>query len=234
MPSPTPAPDPQQPQQQGEAVETTAASPSPPPPPPVALTPGPRASRFQDIYHKALRATVKANSYENFASCFPTPARHVPASLESVHRQLNAKLEEGATAEFNEIVREREAIKGLNELDRLVSEARRRKDNGESESAVPPHMMGADNLYQAHLAPYLQHAQDSLNAKLETTQSQNAELADKIISQRKEIESLLSGLEAVMADLEGSANASTQYSRENSLRQQSMQVDEDVQKSNAA
>jgi kinetochore protein NNF1 len=57
--------------------------------------------------------------------------------LESVHRQLNAKLEEGATAEFNEIIREREVIRGLNELDRLVGEARRRKSQGESESDVP-------------------------------------------------------------------------------------------------
>lgn len=104
---------------------------------PAAVTPGPRASRFQDIYHKALWATVKANSYENFAACFPTPARHVPASLESVHRQLNAKLEEGATAEFHEILKEREVVKGLNELDRLVGDARRRKDSGESESSVP-------------------------------------------------------------------------------------------------
>jgi hypothetical protein len=60
----------------------------------------------------------------------------VPASLESVHRQLNAKLEESASAEFNEIVREREVVRGLNELDRLVGEARRRKDRGEEEGGV--------------------------------------------------------------------------------------------------
>ncbi|QKX53009.1 uncharacterized protein TRUGW13939_00080 [Talaromyces rugulosus] len=221
---PSPAPD-DRPSQQAANDNTPSA--------PVAVTPGPRASRFQDIYHKALRATVKANSYENFATCFPTPARYVPASLESVHRQLNAKLEEGATAEFNEILKEREVVKGLNELDRLVGDARRRKDGGESESSVPPHMLGADGLYQAHLAPFLEHAQDSLNAKLETTQSQNAELADRIIAQRKEMESLLSGLEAVMADLEGSAKASTQYSKEHSLRQKSMQVDEDIKKRTA-
>lgn len=108
-----------------------------PPQAPQPLTPGPRASRFQDIYTKALRATLKANSYDNFASCFPTPARHVPASLESVHRQLNAKLEEGATAEFNEIIKEREVIKGLNELDRLVGDAKNRKSRGESENDMP-------------------------------------------------------------------------------------------------
>lgn len=95
-------------------------------------------------------------------------------------------------------------------------------------------MLGADGLYQAHLTPFLQHAQDTLKAKLETTQSQNAELADRIIAQRQEMESLLSGLEAVMADLEGSAKASMQYSKEHQLRQKSMQVDEDIKKRTAA
>ncbi|RAO69312.1 uncharacterized protein BHQ10_005324 [Talaromyces amestolkiae] len=204
------------------------ASPSPPPPAPVQLTPGPRASRLQDIYTKALRATLKANSYENFASCFPTPARHVPASLESVHRQLNAKLEEGATAEFNEIIKEREVIKGLNELDRLVGEARRRKSQEESESDVPPHMLDAEGLYKAHLTPYLQEAQVALSAKIETAQSQNAALAEKVLAQRKEIELLLSGLEAVMADLEGSAKTSTKYSKAHNLRQESLQIDEEM------
>ncbi|KUL87490.1 hypothetical protein ZTR_04592 [Talaromyces verruculosus] len=214
--------------QQNQNQQREGESLSPPPPAPIQLTPGPRASRLQDIYSKALRATLKANSYENFAACFPTPARHVPASLESVHRQLNAKLEEGATAEFNEIIKEREVIKGLNELDRLVGEARRRKSQGESESDVPPHMLDAEGLYKAHLTPYLQEAQVALNAKIETAQSQNAVLAEKVLAQRKEIESLLSGLEAVMADLEGSAKTSTEYSKTHNLRQESLQIDEEM------
>ena len=75
--------------------------------------------------------TLRANSYDNFATCFPTPARHVPRSLESVWRQLNAKLEESARAEFAEIMGERGVVGGLNELDRLVGEARLRKENDE-------------------------------------------------------------------------------------------------------
>ena len=109
------------------------ASPSPPPPAPVPLTPGPRASRLQQVFDQALARTLRANSYSNFSSCFPTPARHVPASLESVWRQLNAKLEESAKAEFEDIVRERDAVAQLNELDRLVGEARLRRDNHENE-----------------------------------------------------------------------------------------------------
>lgn len=109
------------------------ASPSPPPPAPVPLTPGPRASRLQQVFDQALARTLRANSYSNFSSCFPTPARHVPASLESVWRQLNAKLEESAKAEFEDIVLERDAVGQLNELDRLVGEAKFRRENHENE-----------------------------------------------------------------------------------------------------
>lgn len=109
------------------------ASPSPPPPAPVPLTPGPRATRLQQVFDQALARTLRANSYSNFSSCFPTPARHVPASLESVWRQLNAKLEESAKAEFEDIVQERDAVGQLNELDRLVGEAKFRRENHENE-----------------------------------------------------------------------------------------------------
>lgn len=50
--------------------------------------------------------------------------------MESVWRQLNAKLEESAKAEFEDILSERDAVRQLNELDRLVGEARVRKDRG--------------------------------------------------------------------------------------------------------
>jgi kinetochore protein NNF1 len=117
-----------------------AASPSPPPPAPIPQAPGPRASRLHQVFDQALARTLRANSYANFASCFPTPARHVPASLESVWRQLNAKLEESAKAEFEEIIAERDVVPHLNELDRLVGEARVRREqeeeNGHSERTV--------------------------------------------------------------------------------------------------
>ena len=93
-------------------------------------SPGLRASRLHQVFDQALARTLRANSYANFSGCFPTPARHVPASLESVWRQLNAKLEESAKAEFEEILEERDAVDHLNELDRLVAEAKVRKEKG--------------------------------------------------------------------------------------------------------
>lgn len=134
------APEPNNPSRDDE-------SPSPPPQPPIAQTPGPRVTRLQEIYAQALARTLRANSYANFAACFPTPAKHVPASLENVWRQLNAKLEESAKAEFEEILAERNAIAQLNELDRLVGEARARRDaaaaageNGNGEKERVPYV----------------------------------------------------------------------------------------------
>ena len=112
------------------------ASPSPPPPAPVPLTPGPRATVLQKTVNQALLRTLRAYSYANFSGCFPTPAKHVPASLESVWRQLNAKLEESARAEFEDIIHERDAIRQLNELDRLMGEARHRRDRGQGQGDV--------------------------------------------------------------------------------------------------
>lgn len=109
--------------------QPTAASASPTQPAPESQTPGPRASRLIQVFDQALARTLRANSYANFASCFPTPARHVPASLESVWRQLNAKLEESAKSEFEEVIAERQAVQHLNELDRLVGDARARRES---------------------------------------------------------------------------------------------------------
>lgn len=91
-----------------------------------------------------------------------------------------------------------------------------------------PHTLGADELYRAHLKPHLQNAQASLNAELNEVQAENARLTEKILEQRKEIDSLLSSLETVMGDLETAAKASTEFTRNNKLRQDSVKIDEEV------
>lgn len=88
--------------------------------------------------------------------------------------------------------------------------------------------MGADDLYQAHLARYLKDVQISLDSKIAQAQSENAEIAAKIRAQRQEIELLLSNLELVVNDIDGAAKASTTFSKENKLRKESQQMDREV------
>ncbi|KAJ5698302.1 Nnf1 [Penicillium macrosclerotiorum] len=214
-------------------AESNSRPPQQPPTTSASPPPGLRASRLHQVFDQALARTLRANSYSNFSSCFPTPARHVPASLESVWRQLNAKLEESAKAEFEEIIEEREAVKHLNDLDQFISEARaRRESRGENGDAPPPenapHTLGAEDLYKAHLTPYLQEAQTTLNDRLQATHTQNAELAQTVQAQRLEIEKLLSHLETVVTDIEGAATAASQFSKEHHIRQKAAQMDREV------
>ncbi|KIX01585.1 uncharacterized protein Z518_09311 [Rhinocladiella mackenziei CBS 650.93] len=186
-----------------------SASPSPPPQAPVASVPGPRAAALQKVFAGALSSSIKANSYANFSSCFPTPAKYCPTALEGVWRQLNTRLEEECLRDFEKILEERQVIEGLNQWDCMIDDARRRKHRAvEGEMPDRPlHTLSGDELYAAHLAPYLQQVTEELNAKVQKTQEDNAAMAAKINDQRAEIERLLNGVEWVVKDIEGSVNA---------------------------
>ncbi|KAL8674230.1 MAG: hypothetical protein Q9168_001354 [Polycauliona sp. 1 TL-2023] len=176
-------------------------SPSPPPQPPVAQTPGPRAAQFQKLFGDALNHTLRTCSYSRFSSCFPTPARFAPQTLTSIWQQITSKVEASAKKEFEDIMVEREVVAGLNELERLVAEAKSRQKNG-VEVSEPPHTLPPERLFLAHLAPYLTQTQTELEGELKRLQSENDELVDGIQSQQEDAERLVGGLEAFIADLE--------------------------------
>lgn len=116
-------------------ADHNSASPSPPPQAPIASTPGPRAAALHKVFTSALSASIRANSYENFSACFPTPARHCPTALEGVWKQLNTRLEEECMRDFEKILVERQVVDGLNQWDSMVEAARRRKNRAVEGSA---------------------------------------------------------------------------------------------------
>lgn len=105
-------------------------SPSPVAAPPVPLAPGPRATALTAAFTSALSRTLKTMSYPAFSACFPTPAAKASGILKSVHGQITAKIDESSKREFEDIMQERDVVRGLNELERLVTEARRRRETG--------------------------------------------------------------------------------------------------------
>jgi kinetochore protein NNF1 len=65
-----------------------------------------------------------------------------------------------------------------------------------------PHTLPPQSILSARLSSIHASQQSQLNARLQTTQSQNAILAEKLGSQRREIEDLLGVLDRVVRDLE--------------------------------
>lgn len=101
----------------------------------------------------------------------------------------------------------------MNSLDRLINEAKSRKTEAESKAPdgkaippVPPHTLPATDLLNAHLSPFLVDQQTALNSALRTVQTSNETLVATITGQRAEMEALVAGLEAVVKDLEKSAD----------------------------
>ncbi|KAK2629085.1 hypothetical protein QTJ16_002188 [Diplocarpon rosae] len=192
-------------------MATEPASPSPPPPAPTALTPGPRALAFSTLHSKTLSKTLSAISYPSFAACFPRIAEQAPAALKGMHSSMVSRLESFATEEFETILRERDVVGNLNRLEEVIREGRRgRKGGGEKEEegeggSWSPHLLPARSLLAAHTTPLHQSQQSQLNAKLQTTESQNATLAAEIRAQRAEIAALLALAETLVRDLEGAA-----------------------------
>ncbi|POS72555.1 hypothetical protein DHEL01_v209055 [Diaporthe helianthi] len=70
---------------------------------------------------------------------------------------------------------------------------------------TPPHMLPADAILAAHLAPHLASQQSQMNAKLQNTQAANVALWDEIQKQRAEVDELLGALERALADVDGAA-----------------------------
>ncbi|KAF1827922.1 Nnf1-domain-containing protein, partial [Dissoconium aciculare CBS 342.82] len=192
-------------------------------PPPTASAPGPRATALQKLYNDAVAHVLRVCNYGNFASCFPTPAAQVPGAVRNLHEQFTAKLGDVLRREFEGILFDRNVVPSLNELDRVVEEARRRKAAAVAEAAarrdgdddgggavqkpIPPHTLPARQLYISHLAPSLATYQAQMSERQDALGKENAELAERILRQRAEIGRLLGGLESVVRDLSGSVAA---------------------------
>lgn len=135
--------------------------------------------------------------------------------------------------DFDKILAERSVVEGLNQWDALMEDARRRKNravDGEPPGR-PPHTLGADQLYTAHLTPFLQSAATELQGRLDTTQQENHGTMQTIEMQRAEIERLVAGLEGVVKDVEGSISALTAHDPGNGvagLRDEAWKMEQEV------
>ncbi|KAI1772488.1 Nnf1-domain-containing protein [Hypoxylon cercidicola] len=191
-------------QQQQDQQQTPASPPLPARHTP--QTPGLRASRFQDLLNSSLSHTLGKISWDNFATCYPTVAAQAPAVLRAVQKQMVERLGALCKKEFDSVLQSRNVVAKLNELESLVSEAEHRRDESGvvgAEAPIPPHMLPADQILAAHLAPHLAQQQSQLNAKLQTVQAHNAKLFDDIQKQRAEMQSLMSLLHKVFEDIDG-------------------------------
>ncbi|OQO08682.1 hypothetical protein B0A48_06552 [Cryoendolithus antarcticus] len=213
-----------------------ARSPSPVSAPPVQATPGPRATALQQLYGDAVTHILKTCNYENFASCFPTPAREASQSLQQLHEEFTERLGASMRMNFDQIVEERNVVPSLNELDQLIEDAKRRKQKTVEAAAaegkevvqpMPPHTLPAQELYLSHLSPSLSQQSEALKQRQVALQGENAKVLQRVLQQRREIEALVQGLENVVQDINGSVTV-LKPEEIDSIRHEARTVDEEM------
>lgn len=218
------------PQSPSDGAEPAGAASPPLPSRHTAATPGPRAQRFQEMFSLALNHTLTKISPDNFASCYPTVAAQAPGVLGQVQRAMVDRFADLCNQEFGRVQARYNVVPKLNELEGLVSDAERRRraqaqaaarrkakgkgkerdgegegDDDNARKPTPPHLLPADAILAAHLAPHLASQQSQMNAKLQNTQAANVALWDEIQKQRAEVDELLGALEKALADVDGAA-----------------------------
>ena len=90
-----------------------------------------------------------------------------------------------------------------------------------------PHTLPPHSLYLAHLAPYLASTQAQLETELQAVQTENIQLAKDVEGQRDEVERLVGGLEAVIADLE-EANMVMGEVVDGDVRKEAMEMESEI------
>ncbi|KAG9878172.1 hypothetical protein KCV05_g21516, partial [Aureobasidium melanogenum] len=90
-----------------------------------------------------------------------------------------------------------------------------------------PHTLPASSLYLSHLAPLLSDQHASLSSRLQTAQSENADLVDTVSEQRREIERLVSQLETTIADIDA-ANEALPIDDMDALTEEAVALDMDL------
>ncbi|KAF1934103.1 Nnf1-domain-containing protein [Didymella exigua CBS 183.55] len=199
------------------ATNSPSRSSSPAPAPPVAEAPGPRAQGLINVFNKAAKATLDKCSSENFASCFPTAAQYAPETLEGLRSQIVDQLDRTWKVNFEEILKKRDVIKLVNELEQCIEDAKLRKkraelsgNGGSVHVPVPPHTLTPSEIHLAHLMPFLEKQATDMNSELAEAQTGNTVLLTTVAAQRAEIEALVRGLESIVSDLEASAQLMAQ------------------------
>ena len=80
------------------------------------------------------------------------------------------------------------------------------------------HEIQPQQLYLAHLAPYLEETQKKLEGEMLQLQADNETLVNSIHAQEEEVERMVSDLEAVIRDLEGANEVMDQVVGDASMR----------------
>ena len=90
------------------------------------------------------------------------------------------------------------------------------------------HELAPQQLFLAHLAPYLNDTKTQLDGKMSQVQNENAHLIQSIKEQEAEIEKMVHGLENIITDLDNGSATLHATTEDGTLRREAREIDGEI------
>ncbi|KAI9594349.1 hypothetical protein BDF19DRAFT_466543 [Syncephalis fuscata] len=155
---------------------------------------GDRMSRLREAVYTALTRALKNCSDQHVEKCFPQLKRDVPQELTEATQRLRQHLEQKMMEEFDKIVKNRDLVHKLNELDTVIDEAKERESTGAPHPQLPIH--SSTDMLAIRTAPVMKQELNRLEAIVTTTQSENDIILNEYKEKRKKMEECLQQLQS--------------------------------------
>lgn len=180
-----------------------------------------RYLRLQQISARSLQESIKALTLDRLISCYPTTGS-LPKGPDVMEQALNQIVEFWKTTalkEFETIYEERDIKKKFEELDAIIADARRRKDEynikTQNHTSIDPGdlpvffgSLTPSKIIQSNLAPQTRQRLADLQAQLAQVKSENEQMINQLTSLNHQIETaaddILNSLKQIDISLESS------------------------------
>ncbi|KAH3667013.1 hypothetical protein WICMUC_005360 [Wickerhamomyces mucosus] len=138
-----------------------------------------RYDRLRQVCFKALEESQKVITDESLKQCYPSLITGEESSrlLETIKINLYNSWKLGTEKEFESIFEERDIKSKLDELDKLIFEARQ---DSPVANQVQPDQLTPNNIIASHLIPLKENNLKALNHQLELVRNENLNLLKEL------------------------------------------------------
>ncbi|KAI8578876.1 hypothetical protein K450DRAFT_244921 [Umbelopsis ramanniana AG] len=162
---------------------------------------GKRAKKLNMLFEKYIERIIQSVSYAKFAICFSELDEQQHEALVMAHQQVCEYLEKSIREDFHSILVERQLIEKLNELDKLVEEAKR-NNTAEARRSGAGVVVEPEQALRARSVPLKQAEIERLRKQHAELQGQNQDLMKSIVNQRDQLAGLCNNVSQSLGQFE--------------------------------
>ncbi|XP_007482122.1 polyamine-modulated factor 1 [Monodelphis domestica] len=150
----------------------------------------PKVKLLDTVVDTFLQKLVSAGSYERFTKCYKRFYKLQPEMTRLIYDQFITQLQTSIREEISTIKEEGNLEAVLNSLDKIVEEAKDRKEPAWRPSGIPE-----DDVRSA-LMPYFLQQKSSLKRLVQEQERENVKLAEMVLEGRKQVLELQQQIQA--------------------------------------